>query len=82
VIREDLFYCLSCSLELPVHASAKLFKTGYYRFAMRLGLCAGCAARSETGLAGDAGRRDSGGRDGCAGDAGRAGPGVPEAAGG
>lgn len=60
MMREDLFYCLSCSLELPAHSAAKLFRTGYYRFSMRLGLCESCMARIEAGPAGEAARDENG----------------------
>lgn len=60
MIREDRFYCLSCSLEKPVQSSGRLFRTGFYRSEMRLGLCAGCTddgeAAGRSGLAQD-GRR-------------------------
>lgn len=42
MIREDWFYCLSCSLEQPIEKSGMVFRTGYYRCLMRLGLCETC----------------------------------------
>lgn len=43
MIREEWFYCLSCCTETPIERSGIVFRTGYYRCLMRLGLCASCA---------------------------------------
>lgn len=43
MIKEDRFYCLGCQHVMEKEKARKVFRTGYYRCDMRLGLCMDCA---------------------------------------
>lgn len=55
MIREDLFYCLACGLEVPAKPSDRIFRTGFYRSEMRIGMCGQCRGKGKTETAGPVG---------------------------
>jgi hypothetical protein len=56
VIREDLFYCLVCGLVVSAQPTDRIFRTGFYRSEMRIGVCGQCRGKGMTEIAGPVGR--------------------------
>jgi ribosomal protein S26 len=47
MINEDTVYCVSCSHIIPKEKADTIFRTGYFKAIMRLGLCASCTAHNQ-----------------------------------
>lgn len=43
MLQEDRIYCVCCHDVMPTEQAASVFRTGYYKSSMRLGLCSTCS---------------------------------------
>lgn len=43
MLQENRIYCVCCTNIVPTEQAASVFRTGYYKSSMRLGLCSPCS---------------------------------------
>lgn len=48
MLQEDRIYCVCCHDVMPTEQAATVFRTGYYKSSMRLGLCSTCSITEAT----------------------------------
>lgn len=60
MIQEEQVYCVGCGRIISKESAGKVFRTGYYRCAMRIGLCERCM---ESGLESESAQDHSRDRD-------------------
>ena len=51
MIQEDRIYCVGCGHVISKERASRIFRTGYYKCIMHLGLCEACMEDSRSAAA-------------------------------